>query len=402
MSTGRQALREAALQAAFAMVARAGNVQAAQLLLSHGAKVDAQEEWDGGKTALMWAAAQGQPEMVRFLLAQGADPNARGAVRNGPGRVMARSPQAAKRHTHRGGLTPLLHAAHAGCVQCAKHLLQGGALIDLEDPDGVTPLLLALTLRHFELAAELIRAGADVNRCDFSGRTPLHVAIEESTSVRGRADRQALQAAGMLLQAGATPNVQLVRHPWHHGAADPHQDELTGATPLLLAAAAGNAQAVELLLAHQAAVDLPSARGVTPLMAAAGMGCLRNRRSERSDRDAAHCVKLILSACGSINMQASDGATALHSAAARGWSETVEVLITAAADLQPRDALGMTPIDYAAGHHPRAFLEQEPVMHADTMALLKSHIVMATGQPPIEPALCPIRPPAPGHSVTPT
>ena len=42
------------------IVARAGNVEAAQLLLGHGANVNAQESWRG-QTALIWAAAEGNP-----------------------------------------------------------------------------------------------------------------------------------------------------------------------------------------------------------------------------------------------------------------------------------------------------------------------------------------------------
>ncbi len=41
-------------------VARTGNVEAAKLLLEHGATVDAREKL-GGQTALMWASARRHP-----------------------------------------------------------------------------------------------------------------------------------------------------------------------------------------------------------------------------------------------------------------------------------------------------------------------------------------------------
>ena len=47
-------------------VARTGNVDAARLLVEARADVNARESF-GGQTALMWAAAQSQPEMVKFL-----------------------------------------------------------------------------------------------------------------------------------------------------------------------------------------------------------------------------------------------------------------------------------------------------------------------------------------------
>src|SRR5262249_62405823 len=46
----------------------------------------------------------------------------------------------------------------------------------------------------------------------------------------------------------------------------------TGATPLLRAAQTFDNDIVRLLLDHRALVDLPNAMGVTPLMAAAGIG----------------------------------------------------------------------------------------------------------------------------------
>ena len=49
--------------------ARSGKVDAAKRLLEAGADVNAKEDW-GGQSALMWAAAQSQAEMVKFLASQ--------------------------------------------------------------------------------------------------------------------------------------------------------------------------------------------------------------------------------------------------------------------------------------------------------------------------------------------
>ncbi len=51
-------------------VARTGNVEAARLLIKHGANVNAVERF-GGQTALMWAAARRHPEMVKLLAVEG-------------------------------------------------------------------------------------------------------------------------------------------------------------------------------------------------------------------------------------------------------------------------------------------------------------------------------------------
>lgn len=379
-------------QTALMVVARTGNVEAAKLLVRHGARIDAREQW-GGQTALMWAAAQKQPEMVKFLLGHGADPNARGVIRDWQRRVTA---EGRPKDMNHGGFTPLLYAAREGCIQCAKYLIKGGAKINLQDPDGLTPLVLALINMRFDLAAELIREGADVNLWDFWGRTPLYVAIDLNTlPTGGRPDLPSLdkttglQVAEMLLQRGADVNAQLkLRPPYRNGVYDRGGDEVlsTGATPLLLAAKIGDVEAVQLLLKYHPLIDLPTARGVTPLMAAAGMGHSFNptRGRYKTDEEAAQCVKLIKEAGGSINAHAMDGLTALHSAAQHGWNDTVKMLVADGADLQPKDRLGLTPIDYAAGKQPRAFLEPEHVKHTDTMALLTGYIVAATGKPPIE------------------
>src|SRR5690606_28608244 len=95
----------------------------------------------GGQTALMWAAAQGHPAMIRLLIKHGADVNARATVRDWQRRVTA---EGRPKDMNRGGFTPLLYAAREGCVECARELLRGGADINLPDPDGVTPLILAL------------------------------------------------------------------------------------------------------------------------------------------------------------------------------------------------------------------------------------------------------------------
>ena len=51
--------------------ARSGKVDAARLLVDAGADVNAKETW-GGQTAIMWAAAQGQADMVKFLASKKA------------------------------------------------------------------------------------------------------------------------------------------------------------------------------------------------------------------------------------------------------------------------------------------------------------------------------------------
>ena len=265
-------------QTALMVVARTSQVDAARLLIQRGANVNAVEKWRG-QTALMWAVAQHQPEMVRELLARGAQVNARSTVNNWQRQVTA-EPRAIYRPV--GGLTPLLYAAREGCVECARALVEKGAEINLADPEALSPLLTAVINMQFDTAAYLIGAGANPNQWDLWGRAPLYAAVDVNTIPRGgRPDlpsldeTSALDVIKLLLDAGANPNARLrLPPPFRNVGNDRGLDGMltTGATPLLRAAKALDAPAIKLLLGKNADLTLTNSRGMTPTMAAAGLG----------------------------------------------------------------------------------------------------------------------------------
>jgi uncharacterized protein len=378
-------------QTALMLVARTGNVAAAKLLLSHGAAVNAVESW-GGQTALMWAAAQSQPRMVKLLVEHHAKLNMRSAVRNWPRRVTA---EGRPLIMDMGGLTAMAFAARQDCIECVKVLAKAGADLNLGDPDDTTPLVIALMNFHFDLAKVLIDLGADVNKWDFFGDTPLYVAIDMNTlPTGGRADLPSTDiltgydVAKLLLEKGANPNAQLkLRPPYRNGVFDRGGDQVlsTGATPLLLAAKDGDVKSVQLLLKYHALVNLPNSEGVTPLMAAAGVGQSFNptRGRYKTDAEAAACVKAIYEAGGNITAQDAQRETALFGAAKQGWDHAVAELVSYGSELQPSDRFGLRPIDYARGNYYRAFLEPQPPVRTTTVALLTQYITDKTGKAPI-------------------
>jgi uncharacterized protein len=347
-------------QTALMAVARTGRTEAARLLLDAGAEVNAIEQW-GGQSALMWAAAQKQPEMVKLLIERGAGVNARGVDRNWQRRVTA---EPRPKDLHRGGFTPLLYAAREGCLDCARHLVEGGAEIDLTDPDRTTPLVLALMNMRFDTAAYLISAGADIDLWDLYGRSPMYAAVDLSTLPRGGRpelpstdETTALQVMKMLVDRGANPNLQLKRRPPYRNVIFDRGSDNTvltiGATPLLRASKAGdNPEAIRLLLEHGALVDLPNVNGITPLMTAAGMGhtTSASRGKYNTEQDSLAAIPLLLKAGANINAHATDGQTALHSAAQKGWNEVVRFLVENGAALDAKDARGRTALDYAKGN----------------------------------------------------
>lgn len=369
-------------QTALMAVARTGNIEAAKLLLKHGAIVDAREQW-GGQTALMWAAAQSQPEMVKLLIKAGADVNARSVVRNWQRRVTA---EGRPKDMNRGGLTPLLFAAREGCVECAKALVEGGADINMTDPDRTTPLVLAIMNLRWDTAKYLIEAGADVNKWDFYGQTPLYMAVDLNTLPKGGRvdlpssdDTSGLEIIEMLLKAGANPNAQLkLRPPYRNAIFDRGGDQIlsTGATPLLRAAKASDNEAIKLLLKYGAKVDLPNAEGVTPMMAACGMGHGANptRGRFKTEKDAIESYRILKAAGADILLTNQGKMTALHAAASHGWNEVVKQLIADGAPVDAKDARGLLALDFALGQYPRGFLEPEHKVHTSTAEILKAHM----------------------------
>ena len=370
-------------QTALMIVARTSFVDAARILLKHGAKVNAVEHWHG-QTALMWAVAQNEPAMVKVLVAAGADVNARSTVNNWERQVTA-EPRAIARPA--GGLTPLLFAAREGCLECARTLVEAGADLNLSDPENISPLLMAVINTHFDLSAYLIKKGASPNKWDFWGRAPLYAAVDMNTIPRGgRPDlpsldeTTSLQVVQLLLDAGANPNARLkLPPPFRNIGNDRGLDRMitTGTTPLLRAAKALDAPVIRALLSKGADLSLTNAQAMTPTMAAAGLGSVdADTRGIYTTDDVQQrsidSLKLLLDAGGDINGQDSRGLTPLHEAARWGWNDVVQFLVDRGARLDAKDAKGNTPVDSAlgkAGGNSRGGNRID--VHQDTAALLR-------------------------------
>lgn len=361
-------------QTALMLAARSGATDAARVLIEQGADVNARERWRG-QTALMWAADSRAAEIVRLLLENGADVEARAHVNVWPTQVTS-EPRAQYRPT--GGLTPLLYAARSGCTDCVAALLDAGADIDRPSPDGVTPLMIALDNFRFDAAKVLLERGANPHYSDWWGRTALYIAVDMSSYPRRPSDEpdstSAIEIVRRLLDAGVDPNPQLNMHrPGRGGNSGRFIDDLltTGATPLLRAAIGHDVDVIRVLLEHGALVDLPNVMGVTPLMAAAGMGVSVRDQRFVADGDVESRVistlDVLLAAGADVNARVTDihsrtariarpstmtereGQTALYGAIKFGWARVVEYLLEHGAAVDIVDALGKSPVDQALG-----------------------------------------------------
>ena len=165
-----------------------------KLLMKHGANVNARESFRG-QTALIWAAAQSQPAMVKLLISHHAQVNARSSIDD--------QSTAGDRRTARAGAAAGWHDAAAvrrtaRLPGCAKHLVEGGMrILNLADPEGVTPMLIATENFQFRYRRLLIKQR---RRCQSLGLVGTHAAVR-----RRRSEHASPTAAGRITSRWMTP-----------------------------------------------------------------------------------------------------------------------------------------------------------------------------------------------------
>jgi hypothetical protein len=210
----------------------------------------------------------------------------------------------------------------------------------------------------------LIQAGADVNKWDQWGRGPLYAAADVNTVPRGgRPDRPSLdettglQIIEMLVDRGANVNLQLKLFPPYRNVGNDRglDGMLTiGTSPLLRAAKALDAPAVAAMLKGGGNPNLPQIRGITPTLAAAGVGSRdADTRgfyiSEDVEQRSIATLELLLKAGGEIQSKDSSGWSPLHGAAFWGWNDVVKFLVKNGADVNAKENRGLTPLDSSLG-----------------------------------------------------
>src|SRR5690606_24021467 len=156
----------------------------------------------------------------------------------------------------------------------------------------------------------------------------------------------------------ANPNLQMKLRPTYRNLKDDRgADSMLGigATPLLRAAKGHDLAAIELLVKHGALLELPNNQGITPLMAAAGLGASAidtrgDYTAPIADINAARTIELLVRLGANPDATDNSGRSALHGAASWGWNTAVQVLAEAGANLKAEDRSGRTPLDYAQGN----------------------------------------------------
>ena len=335
------------------VAARSGNPGVLQRLLAYGADPNARDEVRG-QTALMWASAEGHPAAARVLVEAGAELEVRSST----------------------GMTPLMFAIRAGDIEGVMGLLDDGANLLATAPDGTTSIGLAIINAHWELAAALLDRGADPDTNDPRGRPLQMVAHMRTADNRGlsawlprrptgRID--SLELAKRLLARGAKVND---RTNYRNGMAAPTHMALAyftmiswnGVTPLFIASKGCDVEFMRYLLANGADPAINNEQGVTPLLAAAGVGYAKGE-APGTPEQCLEAVTVLAAAGNDVTAVARlskgsgfggmgggwDGATALHGAVIRAARGLIEWLIAQHIPLDVKAAGGRTALDLARG-----------------------------------------------------
>jgi ankyrin repeat protein/biotin operon repressor len=145
------------------------STKAAIVLVESGAEVKVADR--RGNTPLHTAAQLGDLELVKNLLAKGADPNARNA------KALMNGPAVGPFRAQAGEISPLHMAAKAGKLEIVKALLAAGADPKLKGEDGTTLLMQAAGSANVEVVKLAYELDQDVKAVTTSKATVMHAAV---------------------------------------------------------------------------------------------------------------------------------------------------------------------------------------------------------------------------------
>ncbi len=204
-----------------------GNEEMVKYLLARGADIDARGEQEA--VPLHWALAFGHTGIAEYLIEQGCDLEAKAT---GGATTLA--------FTVLGRQTKKVETQ----LDLVERLVKAGLDVNEVLEGDMTLLHGTSILGDPEMAEKLVGLGAEVNARTANGETPLFL-----TAVRGR-----FETAERFLRLGAEPDLR---------------QKKTGRTPMHMAALKGYSDIIGLLIEHGAKVQVKDEAGMTPVEYAA-------------------------------------------------------------------------------------------------------------------------------------
>lgn len=296
--------------------------------------------------SLLSAVTYGKTDLVKSLLASGANINERDSDGNTPLMIAAEGTayvpnnlplvqilidaRASLEAQDSRGRTALHRAVGEGKTSVAGLLLKSGAMVNPQDHNGATPLLYAAEFGKMAPLQLLIAHHARVDQADVSGTTPLMIASEGTAYLPNNTPMvEALLTAGAsvdavdargrsaLHRASAEPKPDAVRLLLEHKA-KPNLRANDGSTPLIQAVTFARPLVVQALLNHGADANLPDSKGATPLMIAA--------ESSPYIKDPTRLIEILLKHGAKRGLKDNRGRTALQRAQESKNQVAVELL----------------------------------------------------------------------------
>ncbi|XP_056367091.1 protein phosphatase 1 regulatory subunit 12B isoform X10 [Oenanthe melanoleuca] len=228
-----------------------------------------------------------------------------------------------------------LAACSSGDTEEVKRLLGRGARINTTNVDGLTALHQACIDENLDMVKFLVANGANVNHQDIEGWTPLHAV----------ASCGYLNIAEFLISHGA--NVAAVNS---EGEVPSDIAEEAAMKDLLLEHVKKQGIDLELSRKEEEQQMLQDARQWL------NSGKIEDVKQPRTGATALHVaaakgysevMRLLIQAGFNLNVQDNDGWTPLHAAAHWGVKEACSILAEALCDMDIRNKLGQTPFDVA-------------------------------------------------------
>ena len=335
------------------VAARSGSLAVVESLLDHEANPNAAER-ERGQTALMWAAAQGHAEVVRALVAAGADVQARSKVWHQLENTAGNTNPSGNFKMAHGGSTPLLFVARNGDMDTARALVDAGADVNDTAAASTSVLVVAAHSRQTAFGIYLLEQGADPNAAD-AGYSALHAAVLRGDVALVRALLQHGAAVDAVVEHG-TPGRRL-------GADYSIRHQMVGANAFWLAAKYGELEILRVLTEHGADPLVMPATGTSSLQAALGVPRFanENRRNrigvppaDQADEELRSLEMARIALEGGVDVNARDGQgnTALHDAVRKSFASAVEFLAENGADLDLENNAGDTPLMLAESSQP--------------------------------------------------